>query len=87
MKYFADTPVESGWFWYYNPGTMDLVPLQERAFYKEDWIGLRTLDESNRLYFGQTNCTHSGHKHDECRDYFDLLTLPYLNNTLSIYLQ
>jgi hypothetical protein len=28
-----------------------VVPLQERALYKEDWLGLKGLDEQGRLDF------------------------------------
>lgn len=42
-------PKESAWFTEVN-GT-SITPLQERAMYKEDWIGLRVLDEKGALRF------------------------------------
>ncbi|KAF7859551.1 hypothetical protein EAF04_008632 [Stromatinia cepivora] len=42
-------PKESGW-WAEVNGT-EITPLKERAIYKEDWIGLKTLDEAGKLVF------------------------------------
>lgn len=43
-------PKESEWFEFYEPGaTAKIVPLKETRLYKEDWIGLKELDESGRL--------------------------------------
>lgn len=43
-------PKESGWFQFYEPGqSQKVTPLKESAIYKEDWIGLKTLDEQGRL--------------------------------------
>ena len=43
-------PRFSQWF-----GVLDAegneVPLKEQTMYKEDWVGLRTLYESGRLFF------------------------------------
>eukprot|EP00884_Botryococcus_braunii_P007153 jgi/Botrbrau1/16439/Bobra.0142s0035.1 len=40
-------PRESSWFGFYNG--QQLVDLKDSDLYKEDWIGLRELDESGRL--------------------------------------
>jgi len=41
-------PKESEWF-----GQVDMfgyiIPLEDQPFYKEDWLGLRTLEESGRI--------------------------------------
>lgn len=43
-------PRASSWFEFYAPGsTSQILPLEESAIYKEDWIGLKRLDESGRL--------------------------------------
>lgn len=42
-------PKESGW-WAEVNGT-EVTPLIERAIYKEDWVGLKTLDEAGKLVF------------------------------------
>ncbi|QSZ32774.1 hypothetical protein DSL72_002353 [Monilinia vaccinii-corymbosi] len=42
-------PKETGW-WSEVNGT-EITPLKERAIYKEDWVGLKTLDEAGKLRF------------------------------------
>ena len=43
-------PIETQWFGFYHPGQVTTIqPFNETELYKEDWIGLRTLDESDRL--------------------------------------
>lgn len=49
-------PKESGWFAEVN-GT-EVTPLRERAIYKEDWIGLKALDEKGALKFATTAGGH-----------------------------
>ena len=46
-------PKESEWFAYWDEqdGNHEMVYLRKQQIYKEDWIGLKTLDESNRLFF------------------------------------
>ncbi|MCJ1298286.1 hypothetical protein MMC08_001075 [Hypocenomyce scalaris] len=44
-------PKESGWFSEVNTTTEKVTKLQDRKMYKEDWIGLRWLDERERLDF------------------------------------
>lgn len=51
-------PRDSAWFSFYN-GT-DLVPLKEQDTYKEDWIGLKTLDENGGLVFVHCPTEHMG---------------------------
>jgi len=75
-------PKESGWFSSYKENSLEVIPVQETPFYQEDWIGLRTLDEQGKIYWGKTNCIHNEHPRDPCKQYFELHTLPYLNNTL-----
>lgn len=74
-------PRESGWFSFWQAGSDTvLVPVQERALWKEDWLGLRALYESQRLIFDKTNCTHGGHTEKECKHFFDVQTYPLLDN-------
>ena len=44
-------PPESGWFSEVNATTGEETKLKDRTLYKEDWLGLRWLDEENRLDF------------------------------------
>lgn len=53
-------PRESGWFSEVVNGTSEedrvVIPLKERTMYKEDWLGLKKLDEQGKLVFK----THPG---------------------------
>eukprot|EP01024_Parvocaulis_polyphysoides_P010022 TRINITY_DN13294_c0_g1_i2.p1 TRINITY_DN13294_c0_g1~~TRINITY_DN13294_c0_g1_i2.p1 ORF type:complete len:217 (-),score=8.89 TRINITY_DN13294_c0_g1_i2:102-752(-) len=52
IKFLNDTmvvPKESAWFGYYNGS--ELLTLFEQPIYKEDWIGLKQLNEKNSLVF------------------------------------
>ncbi|TKA30164.1 hypothetical protein B0A50_02883 [Salinomyces thailandicus] len=42
-------PKESGWFAEVNSTTGEVTPLRERSLYKEDWLGLKRLDEKGGL--------------------------------------
>jgi palmitoyl-protein thioesterase len=44
-------PRESGWFAEVNETSGVVTPLRERDIYREDWIGLRALDERGGLVF------------------------------------
>lgn len=44
-------PKESEWFAEVNVTSAEVTPLKKRALYKEDWIGLRALDEKGGLVF------------------------------------
>merc|ERR1711915_61670 len=44
-------PRESSFFEFYTLGQdVEVTPLEESEMYREDWLGLRTLDESGRLH-------------------------------------
>lgn len=53
VKFVGDTivdPVESEWFGFFAYGdTKNIIRLEESKLYKEDRLGLRELDQSNRL--------------------------------------
>ena len=51
-------PKESGWFAEVNRTSGDVTPLRERPIYKEDWIGLRKLDERGGLFLEKTPGRH-----------------------------
>ncbi|KAI9718615.1 MAG: hypothetical protein M1812_004066 [Candelaria pacifica] len=62
MYVFADdttvVPKETGWFSEVNSTTKEVTKLQDRSIYKEDWLGLRHLDERNKLEFRTTPGEH-----------------------------
>lgn len=51
-------PKESGWFAEVNTTSGDVTPLKDRKIYKEDWIGLKKLDEKGGLKFETTSGGH-----------------------------
>ena len=46
--------------------------------FKDDLIGLKTLWQTGRLHIFQTNCTHAGHKTEDCFPQMENLTFPFL---------
>lgn len=62
IKHNQDTmvePRESEHFEFYVPGQAEeILPLRESPLYLEDWIGLRTLDETGRLHFYSVEGDH-----------------------------
>jgi palmitoyl-protein thioesterase len=51
-------PKESGWFAEVNGTSGEVTPLSERRIYKEDWLGLKLLDERGGLVFRNTSGEH-----------------------------
>ena len=52
-------PLESGWFDFYRPGSdTEILPMRESDIYIQDWIGLRELDETGRLFFTEHDDIH-----------------------------
>ena len=44
-------PKESGWFAEVNTTSTEVTKLQDRPIYKEDWLGLKSLDKDGKLHF------------------------------------
>lgn len=44
-------PKESGWFAHVNATSGEVTELRNRTMYKEDWLGLKELDDNNGLVF------------------------------------
>ncbi|KAL4809936.1 Alpha/Beta hydrolase protein [Aspergillus unguis] len=44
-------PKETAWFAEVDAASGEITPLKERAIYKEDWLGLKELDERGALEF------------------------------------
>ncbi|KAL3082604.1 hypothetical protein niasHT_038193 [Heterodera trifolii] len=52
-------PKETAWFGFYaDNDTQTIVPMEQTEIYKQDRIGLKTLNESNRLHFLTFNGEH-----------------------------
>jgi palmitoyl-protein thioesterase len=70
-------PKESAWFGSYAPPPPEdedgaregkeetVVPMREQPLYKEDWIGLRALDEHGRVVLASCDAEHM-HLSTEC---------------------
>ncbi|GJZ32354.1 palmitoyl-protein thioesterase 1-like protein isoform X1 [Tanacetum coccineum] len=68
-------PKETSWFGYFPDGAWDpILPAQETRLYKEDWIGLRTLDEAGRVKFINVTGGHLDMADDDMKEYI----VPYL---------
>jgi len=78
-------PKRSGWFEFFlvdSQNQTTVPPLRKSDIYVYDWIGLKYLDQNNRLLMYTTNCPHTDYPHADCKKFFTEFTLPYLNNTL-----
>jgi len=77
-------PNHSAWFEMYAVNeTKTVVPLDESPLYTQDWLGLQKLDKEGRLKLYTTDCPHQDYPRDQCKNWYDLYTAPYLNNTLT----
>jgi len=63
-------PKESGWFAQVNTTSGDVTELRDREIYKEDWIGLRTLDEKGGLRFETVEGEHMRLKEKDLKRLF-----------------
>lgn len=70
-------PASSGKFDVYNKD-LDVVDLTYSEMYINDYIGLKTLNETNRLWSFQTTCSHTEHKMPSCHSQL----IPILNKFL-----
>ena len=60
-------PSESGKFSFLDKD-MNIIPIEETELYKEDTLGLKYLDDEERLHIYETNCSHVDHRNPECFD-------------------
>lgn len=83
------SPPESGKFSFYKiisnskvslqPGNiLPIEDLFDTTQFQNDVLGLKILFETSRLHIFETNCTHRGHKTEECFPQLEQLTLPFL---------
>ena len=52
------TPRESSWFEFYDQKGQKIVPLRQSDFYKKDYLGIKTLDQKNKLKFASIPQDH-----------------------------
>ena len=63
-------PRLSGWFYEANATSGRVTELKDRALYKEDWLGLKDLDERGRLEFREVKGEHMRLTEDGLLDAF-----------------
>lgn len=78
-KFSEDTtvvPAETEWFQDITGEgeNRTVVPLQNRTLYKEDWLGLKALDEKNALQF---KVAEGGHMQISDEELFDVFAMMY----------
>ncbi len=73
IKFTEDTmiiPRETAWFEFYESGNgKEVVPLEESRFYKEDYIGVRKLNEEGRINFVGVKGNHLQFSDDDITNY------------------
>lgn len=63
-------PKESSWFAEVNRTSEDVTKLKDRKLYKEDWIGLKELDEKDALVFTTLPGGHMALDEDNLKEVF-----------------
>lgn len=58
-------PAESGKFSFLDKN-MNIIPIKETELYKKDTLGLKYLNDKERLHIYETNCSHVDHRNPEC---------------------
>jgi len=84
VRFSLDTmvqPIASEWFGFYEPGQDQVIlSLQETELYKQDWLGLKKMDQDKKLDF----LTVVGDHLEFSDEWFEKVIIPnYLNNTIS----
>ena len=78
-------PKETGWFGTFAPGSYShVVPVNQTAFWTDDWIGLRALDESGKVTWGTTMCEHQDYSSPCFDKYFTQYVVPVLKQPLAV---
>ena len=70
-------PPESAEFSFYDKD-YTIIPLDKTLLYNDDLLGLKTLNDKNKLHIYKTNCTHTQHR--------DPICFPQLYNIFKQYL-
>ena len=63
-------PTTSGWFDYYNQNSDEILQRKDSNFYKDDYIGIRYLEENNRITFAKFSGIHTRYTHQELDQFF-----------------
>ncbi|KAG8475011.1 hypothetical protein CXB51_031814 [Gossypium anomalum] len=72
-------PKETAWFGYFPDGAFEpVLPVQETKLYKEDWIGLKTLDEAGKVKFVNVSGNHLQISTSDMKKYM----VPYLEDQI-----
>lgn len=58
-------PAESAKFSFLDKN-MNIIPIKETELYKKDTLGLKYLNDKERLHIYETNCSHVDHRNPEC---------------------
>ncbi|XP_047306565.1 palmitoyl-protein thioesterase 1-like [Impatiens glandulifera] len=77
-------PNETAWFGYFSDGSRSrkkVLPVQEKTLYKEDWIGLQSLDEAGRVKYINVSGGHLDVSNIDMKKYI----VPYLVRSASRY--
>ena len=68
-------PKESAHFEFYSPGQdNEVLALNESALYRDDWLGLKSLDERGKLHFFAVDGKHVQIDYDWVAEYI----IPFL---------
>ncbi|KAF9545839.1 hypothetical protein EC957_010467 [Mortierella hygrophila] len=67
-------PKETGWFGFQDENG-DIIELEEQDQYKEDWLGLKTMDKAGKLEF---EVIEGEHMQFSLEEFTDRITIPYL---------
>ncbi|KAK1285603.1 hypothetical protein QJS10_CPB20g01396 [Acorus calamus] len=71
-------PKETAWFGYYPDGSFSpVLPAQETKLYKEDWIGLKALDDAGRVKYVKVSGNHLGISRSDMKRHI----VPYLRDS------
>ena len=63
-------PPTSGWFDYYDSNSRKMVYKKDSDFYLNDYIGIRGLDEQNKILYAKFEGKHIDFQAYEIYDYF-----------------
>lgn len=69
-------PKQSGWFSEVNRTSDKETKLRDRALYKEDWLGLKYLDERGRLDFREAEGPHMSLSEKTLKEAFETYFAP-----------